>query len=233
MVPLLSRQDPLPPPTMARDDMNGLLAVGGGLEAERLLNAYHQGIFPWGTVEGHPLWYSPNPRMVLLPDEFRLSRSLRKLLRQNRLTVAFDTCFQEVMFACATTPRPGQDGSWINNEMISAYVRLHELGWAHSVEVFQEGELVGGLYGLAIGRMFYGESMFSRRDKASKFAFAYLIGFLRQHDFGMIDCQMYTEHLASLGGREIPRDEFIARMNTLTPGAVPCRWSSDSLHIDW
>ncbi len=233
MIPFLSVHDPLPPLSAARDDMNGLLAAGGGLQAERLLDAYRQGIFPWGTVDGHPLWYSPDPRMVLFPEEFRLSRSLRKILRHGPLTAKFDSCFPEVMAACASTPRPGQDGTWISEEMISAYVRLHELGWSHSVEVFQEGELIGGLYGLAIGRMFYGESMFSRRDNASKFAFAYLIRFLRQQGFGMIDCQMYTEHLASLGGREIPRQEFISRMNTLTPDGAPGCWSIDGLNLDW
>lgn len=233
MIPFLNIHDPLPPLSAARDDMNGLLAAGGGLAAERLLDAYRLGIFPWGTVDGHPLWYSPDPRMVLFPEEFRLSRSLRKILRNGPLTAKFDSCFPEVIAACAAVARRGQDGTWISQEMIAAYVRLHELGWAHSVEVFQEGELVGGLYGLAIGRMFYGESMFSRRDNASKFAFAYLIRFLRQQGFGMIDCQMYTEHLASLGGREIPRQAFISRMNALTSDGVPSRWSIDSVNLDW
>ncbi len=233
MIPFLTEIDPLPPLSMARDDMNGLLAIGGGLHPARLLDAYGRGIFPWGTQHGQPLWYSPDPRMVLFPEEFRISRSLRKILRQGALTATFDTCFPAVMAACATAPRPGQDGTWISPEMISAYVRLHELGWAHSVEVFQEGELVGGLYGLAIGRMFYGESMFARRNNASKFAFAYLIRFLLQQGFGMIDCQMYTEHLASLGGREISRREFVNRMNALTVNATPGRWSVDGLALDW
>jgi leucyl/phenylalanyl-tRNA--protein transferase len=234
MIPFLGPLDIFPPVTMAIPEMGGLLAVGGDLQPDRLLDAYRQGIFPWGTVEGHPLWYNPDPRMVLFPEEFRLSRSLRKILRSGRLTVTFDTNFRGVITACAATPRPGQDGTWITREMIDAYTRLHELGWAHSVETSVEGELIGGLYGLAIGRMFYGESMFSRRDNASKFAFAYLIRHLQEHGFGMIDCQMYTDHLASLGAREIPRDEFLQRLQQLTAsGSERIVWSTDQLKPDW
>lgn len=234
MIPFLGPLDIFPPVTMAIPEMGGLLAVGGDLQPDRLLDAYRQGIFPWGTVEGHPLWYNPDPRMVLFPEEFRLSRSLRKILRSGRLTVTFDTNFRGVITACAATPRPGQDGTWITQEMIDAYIRLHELGWAHSVETSVEGELIGGLYGLAIGRMFYGESMFSHRDNASKFAFAYLIRHLLEHGFGMIDCQMYTDHLASLGAREIPRDEFLQRLQQLTAsGSERIVWSTDQLKADW
>ncbi|MBS1144132.1 MAG: leucyl/phenylalanyl-tRNA--protein transferase [Proteobacteria bacterium] len=216
MVPFLGPLDRFPPVGMAQDEIGGLLAVGGGLQPDRLLDAYRRGIFPWGTVDGHPLWYSPDPRMVLFPEEFRLTRSLRKTLRAGKFTVRFDTNFAGVMDACASTPRAGQDGTWITPEMKEAYVRLHELGWAHSVETYAGDVLVGGLYGLAIGRMFYGESMFSHRTDASKVAFAHLVRYLVSNQLGMIDCQMYTDHLASLGGREIPRDAFLTRLTALT-----------------
>jgi leucyl/phenylalanyl-tRNA---protein transferase len=219
---------------MARADMGGLLAVGADLSPARILNAYRHGIFPWGTVERQPLWYSPDPRMVLFPDEFRLTRSLRKTLRARQYEVRFDSDFAAVIGACAATPRPGQDGTWISRDMMNAYIRLHELGWAHSVEVYTEGNLTGGLYGLGIGRMFYGESMFSRRSNASKIAFAHLVRYLLAHDFGMVDCQMRTEHLASLGGREIPRDEFLARLQRLIrPEQRRGRWTADGIDVNW
>ncbi|MBP5987973.1 MAG: leucyl/phenylalanyl-tRNA--protein transferase [Azonexus sp.] len=230
MIPYLGPLDLFPPVESARDDMGGLLAVGGDLLPDRILDAYRRGIFPWGTVDGQPLWYSPDPRMVLFPDEFRLTRSLRKTLRAGTFEVRFDSDFPGVMAACASTPRDGQDGTWITPEMLHAYTRLHELGWAHSVETYADGVLVGGLYGMAIGRMFYGESMFSRRSDASKVAFAHLIEFLVTHQFGMIDCQMYTDHLASLGGREIPRAEFLVRLSALTASGSPrTLWSTDPL----
>ena len=230
MIPYLGPLDLFPPVESARDDMGGLLAVGGDLLPDRILDAYRRGIFPWGTVDGQPLWYSPDPRMVLFPDEFLLTRSLRKTLRAGTFEVRFDSDFPGVMAACASTPRDGQDGTWITPEMLHAYTRLHELGWAHSVETYADGVLVGGLYGMAIGRMFYGESMFSRRSDASKVAFAHLIEFLVTHQFGMIDCQMYTDHLASLGGREIPRAEFLVRLSALTASGSPrTLWSTDPL----
>ncbi len=219
---------------MARADMGGLLAVGADLSPARILNAYRHGIFPWGTVERQPLWYSPDPRMVLFPDEFRLTRSLRKTLRARQYEVRFDSDFAAVIGACAAMPRPGQDGTWISRDMMDAYLRLHELGWAHSVEVYVEGNLTGGLYGLGIGRMFYGESMFSRRSNASKIAFAHLVRYLLAHDFGMVDCQMRTEHLASLGGREIPREDFVARLQQLIrPEQRRGRWTADGLDVNW
>jgi leucyl/phenylalanyl-tRNA--protein transferase len=219
---------------MARADMGGLLAVGADLSPARILVAYRHGIFPWGTVERQPLWYSPDPRMVLFPAEFRLTASLRKTLRARRYEVRLDSDFAAVIGACATAPRPGQDGTWISPDMIDAYIRLHELGWAHSVEVYAEGNLTGGLYGLGIGRMFYGESMFSRRSNASKIAFAHLVRYLLAHDFGMVDCQMRTEHLASLGGREIPRDDFLARLQALIrPEQRRGRWAADGLDVHW
>ena len=172
--------------------------------------------------------------MVLFPDEFRLTRSLRKTLRSGRFEVRFDSNFAGVIGACAATPRPGQDGTWISPEMMNAYCRLHELGWAHSVETYDEGDLIGGLYGLAIGRMFYGESMFSRRSDASKVAFAHLIRHLVAHQFGMIDCQMRTEHLASLGGREIPRAAFLDRLQALTgSGSERTNWATAPAVFDW
>ena len=219
---------------MARADMGGLLAVGADLSPARILNAYRHGIFPWGTVERQPLWYSPDPRMVLFPGEFRLTRSLRKTLRARQYEVRFDSDFAAVIDACAATPRPGQDGTWISRDMMDAYLRLHELGWAHSVEVYVEGNLTGGLYGLGIGRMFYGESMFSRRSNASKIAFAHLVRYLLAHDFAMVDCQMRTEHLASLGGREIPREDFLARLQQLIrPEQRRGRWTADGLDVNW
>ena len=234
MIPFLGPLDPFPPVATARAEIGGLLAIGGDLSAARLLDAYRQGVFPWGTVERQPVWYSPDPRMVLFPEEFRLTASLRKTLRGRRHEVRFDSDFPAVIRGCAVTPRPGQDGTWITPDMMGAYIRLHELGWAHSVEVYQEGNLTGGLYGLGIGRMFYGESMFSRQSNASKIAFAHLVRYLLAHDYGMIDCQMRTEHLASLGGREIPRSDFLARLQRLTSTERPrLLWTADDLDLNW
>ena len=234
MIPFLGPLDPFPSVEKAREDMGGLLAVGADLRATRLLAAYQQGIFPWGTVEGQPLWYSPNPRMVMFPAEFKLSRSLGKTLRAGAYEVRFDHDFPAVIAACGATPRPGQDGTWISHEMNAAYTHLHELGWAHSVETYVEGDLVGGLYGLAIGSMFYGESMFSYRSNASKIAFAHLIRFLGEQKFGMIDCQMRTEHLASLGGREIPRHDFLTRLQQLTAtGEARTNWHAANQRFVW
>ena len=193
---------------------NGLLAAGGSLTPERLLDAYRHGIFPWFNSGDPILWWSPDPRMVLVPEEFKISRSLRKTLRKMIYEIRTDTAFEQVMRACAT-PRNGQAGTWINEDMIAAYTKLHRMGVAHSVETWLEGELVGGLYGIGIGRLFYGESMFSRRPDASKVALAHLTAQLRRWNFGMIDCQMNTPHLASLGGREIPRAEFVQRLQEL------------------
>ena len=234
MIPFLKPDDPFPPLARIRDDLGGLLAVGGGLAPERILTAYRLGIFPWGTYEGHPLWYSPAPRMVMFPEAFRLTRSLRKTLRSGRFSVRFDHDFTATIAACASTPRPGQDGTWISPEMNAAYCQLHELGWAHSVETYLDGQLVGGLYGLAIGRMFYGESMFSHCTDASKVAFAHLIAGLRQLDFGLIDCQMHTEHLASLGGCEISREDFFQQVGQLTQAGPDQRpWHALQLTSPW
>ncbi len=226
MIPLLEHRIYFPPVTQALRSPNGLLAAGGDLSATRLLEAYRHGIFPWFS-EGEPiLWWSPDPRMVLFPGEFKLSHSLRKTLRKGSHEVRMDTSFEQVMRACAA-PREGAKGTWIHEEMIDAYCELHRLGYAHSIETWMNGQLAGGLYGIALGRMFYGESMFSRRTDASKIALAHLAAQLKRWDFGMIDCQMNTPHLASLGAREIPRKEFIARLQELINYAPVTAWRFD------
>ncbi len=186
---------------------NGLLAAGGDLSTERLLAAYRKGIFPW-YGEGEPiLWWSPDPRMVLFPDELKISRSLSKTLRNKAYEIRFDTSFDAVMEGCAES-RSGQTGTWITAEMREAYQRLHALGHAHSVETWIEGGLAGGLYGVAIGGVFFGESMFSRARDASKIALVALVGRCKAQGIRLIDCQMHTRHLASLGARDIPRLRF-------------------------
>ncbi|TWR92362.1 leucyl/phenylalanyl-tRNA--protein transferase [Pseudomonas saxonica] len=196
-----------PPLTKAMSEPNGLLAAGGDLSADRLVQAYRHGCFPWFS-EGQPiLWWSPDPRTVLFPEELHVSRSLGKLLRQQRYQVSFDRDFEAVIQACAA-PRRDADGTWITDDMQNAYIELHARGHAHSVEVWDHGELVGGLYGLAMGQLFFGESMFSRADNASKFGFVTLVKHLQAWGFVLIDCQMATRHLESLGARSIPRQQF-------------------------
>ena len=210
-----------PPSNRALDEPNGLIAAGGDLSAGQLLAAYRRGIFPW-YGEGQPiLWWTPTPRLVLFPEKLHISRSMVKLLRQQTFTVTTDRCFQAVMRNCAN-PRPGQNGTWISDEMINAYCRLHEAGYAHSVEVWHDEALVGGLYGIAIGPVFFGESMFSRTSNASKVAFIHLVTGLRHAGFHMIDCQVYTQHLASLGATEISREAFEQRLPAA--GAQPLPW---------
>jgi leucyl/phenylalanyl-tRNA--protein transferase len=219
---------PLPHASRALSEPNGLLAAGRDLSAARLLEAYRGGAFPWYT-DGQPvLWWSPDPRMVLFIDEFRLTRSLAKTLRrarrEGRWRIDLDLDFAAVMRACAE-PRPGQEGTWITPAVTQAYVALHRAGFAHSVEIREDGELVGGLYGVSIGRMFYGESMFARRTDASKCALAALVALLREHGFSVIDCQQATSHLGTLGGREIPRGSFLDRIAALTAQPPP-DWST-------
>jgi leucyl/phenylalanyl-tRNA---protein transferase len=257
VITLLQGNTPFPPVERALRHPDGLLAAGGKLTPDRLLDAYRHGIFPWFNEDDPILWWSPDPRMVLFPAEFNISRSLRKTLHRHDYEIRTDSAFDKVMHACAA-PRHGQSGTWIHQEMIAAYCELHRMGYAHSVEVWMpkasfqpeiEGEtrrqrasdagsasrgttrskrggqrgiadefdleLAGGLYGVSIGRMFYGESMFSRRRDASKIAIAHLAANLECWNFGMIDCQMNTPHLASLGAREIPRAEFIRRLREL------------------
>ncbi|MDU9395452.1 leucyl/phenylalanyl-tRNA--protein transferase [Pseudomonas sp. zfem003] len=196
-----------PPLERALREPNGLLAAGGDLSAERLLAAYRHGCFPWFQEGQPPLWWSPDPRTVLSPHEVHVSRSLAKILRQGRFDVSFDTDFAAVIQGCAG-PRSYADGTWITDAMQQAYIELHQRGFAHSVEVRLNGELVGGLYGLAIGKLFFGESMFSRADNASKVGFATLATHLVKWGFVLIDCQMPTSHLQSLGAYAIPRSEY-------------------------
>lgn len=211
MIPWLSEQIVFPDVRCALKEPegpNGLLAAGGDLSPQRLLAAYGQGIFPWYSPGEPILWWSPDPRMVLPPAELKISRSLAKVLRNGTHEVRLDTAFMEVMKACAA-PRATQHGTWISAEMQAAYLQLHQLGYAHSVEVWMADELVGGLYGVALGRIYFGESMFSRRSNASKIALTHLCHHLQYEGFQLIDCQMHTPHLASLGARLIPRAEFI------------------------
>ncbi len=215
MIPWLDTDTPFPPLDHALKEPSGLLAAGGDLTPRRLLDAYRHGIFPWYNPGQPPLWWSPDPRMVLFPDELKVSRSLAKRLKKQDYEIRSDTAFRKVMLACASTPRPEQDGSWIVPEILEGYCGLHALGYAHSIETWMDGKLVGGLYGVAIGRMFYGESMFHHATDASKLAFVHLVRHLKQQGYGMIDCQMYTPHLASLGAREISRDEFARRLTEL------------------
>jgi leucyl/phenylalanyl-tRNA--protein transferase len=213
-------------------DAPGLLAAGGDLTPQRLREAYGKGVFPWYS-EGQPiLWWSPDPRMVLLPDEFRLKRSLRKTLakfiRTGGCEVRIDSAFRRVIGACAATPREGQDGTWILPEMVEAYCHWHTLGQVHSIETWIDGELAGGLYGVGLGRMFFGESMFSHRTDASKIALAALVCFCRERGIGLIDCQQRTGHLASLGGRELPRAEFERRLSLALGESAIGEWSYDA-----
>lgn len=192
-----------PDPALAEAD--GLLAVGGDLSVERLLLAYQHGIFPWYSDETPILWYSPHDRFVLFPGELKVARSLRQVLRSNKFTVTVNRDFAGVIDACSLVPRPGQDGTWITDEMKAAYIELHQNGYAHSIEVWQNQELAGGLYGVQVGKVFCGESMFSKVSNASKSALVHLCGM----GFSLIDCQVYTSHLASMGARMIRREEYM------------------------
>jgi leucyl/phenylalanyl-tRNA---protein transferase len=230
MIPWLPDEPVFPPVSTALTEPNGLLAAGGDLSPGRLVAAYRQGIFPWYAAGDPILWWSPDPRMVLFPAELKTSRSLAKVLRNQSYEVRLDTDFAAVIAACGSTPRDGQPGTWITAQMQIAYGRLHELGYAHSVEVWMAGKLAGGLYGMAVGRAFYGESMFSLRRDASKIALAHLCEHLRRNEFGIIDCQMETAHLASLGARPIPRHDFLALLDRLTAlDCPPGRWPAGAV----
>lgn len=230
MIPWLQEGDPFPPLESALRDPDGLLAATEDLTPERLLNAYRRGIFPWYSTGQPVLWWSPDPRMVLPTAEFRLKRSLRKVVQAGRFEVRFDTAFDTVMRGCAA-PRPDQQGTWITEAVRAAYGELFRRGYAHSVESWRDGELAGGLYGVAIGRMFFGESMFARETDASKVALAHLVRRLQSWDFPLIDCQQQTSHLASLGARPIPRREFAKALARLVhsppPVPLPNRWTAD------
>ncbi len=204
----LTKELVFPDPSLAEPD--GLLAVGGDLHPERLLIAYALGIFPWFTRETPPLWWSPAPRLVLFPDEFKVSKSLKKTVRQGKFEIRFDTRFRDTITRCADVVREDDEEGpgWITHEMVDAYTKLHELGFAHSVEAYVDDKLVGGLYGIAIGSVFFGESMFHEVKDASKVAFYHLVEFLRQQHFTLIDCQVRTDHLLSLGAEEISKEAF-------------------------
>jgi leucyl/phenylalanyl-tRNA---protein transferase len=233
MVPWLASDDPFPPVERALGAASGapgLLAASAELLPERLVEAYRRGIFPWYS-DGQPvLWWSPDPRMVLHPAEFKLSDSLRKTLkrvvREPAWEVRVDDDFPAVMRACAQTPREGQRGTWITADIVDAYTALHRAGKAHSIETWHEGERVGGLYGVSFGRMFFGESMFAHKTDASKIALSALVAHLRRHKIEMIDCQQNTAHLASLGGREIARRAFVAHVKRAV-GETPIPWRFD------
>ncbi|MCB9791416.1 MAG: leucyl/phenylalanyl-tRNA--protein transferase [Alphaproteobacteria bacterium] len=222
-----------PDPQLARID--GLLAVGGDLHPHRLLLGYAQGIFPWYS-EGQPiLWHSPNPRFVLFPEELHVGRSLRKVIRRAPYRLSMDTAFEQVIDGCASAPRPGQRGTWITKDMHAAYLELHRLGFAHSVEVWSGAQLVGGLYGVAMGDVYFGESMFSRASDASKIGFVHLAVQLTRWGFRLLDSQVYTDHLDRFGAREIPRSQYLGLLRRYAGKGVPRRgkWRFDEdLDVD-
>lgn len=228
---LRDADDPLPDTRFALpsgSDAPGLLAAGGELTPVRLTEAYSKGVFPWYSAGQPVLWWSPDPRMVLWVNEFKLNRSLRKTIarfaRSPDCEIRIDSAVGEVIRACAASPREGQDGTWIVPDMVAAYQRWHAVGAVHSVETWTDGELAGGLYGVGIGRMFFGESMFSRRTDASKIALAALVCFCREHGIDLIDCQQRTGHLASMGGRELPRGVFEAAVAERVQGRPVTPW---------
>jgi leucyl/phenylalanyl-tRNA--protein transferase len=208
----LNKELAFPDPSLAEEE--GILAIGGDLSTERLVLAYMNGIFPWPTKDAPLLWWSPDPRMILLPDGFRVSHSLRQLIRSGKFSYTVDTDFEKVIHQCASIPRHGQDYTWITDDMIEAFIRMHHEGLAHSVETRYKGKLVGGLYGVSIGRAFFGESMFFIERDASKFAFYQLVKLLKHWDFELIDAQQDTQHLRSLGAISIPRNEFLERLSS-------------------
>lgn len=219
----LPREPVFPDPENAEPD--GLLAVGGDLSPRRLLAAYQRGIFPWFSEKGPILWWSPDPRLVLRPEWLHLPRSLARTLRRGRYAVRADTAFAEVIAGCAAARRPGQRGTWITREMIAAYERLHRMGFAHSFEAWEGGDLAGGLYGVSLGGAFFGESMFSERPDASKAAFAASVPWLAERGVALVDCQVRTEHLVRFGAREIPRAAFLADLRrALQRPTLQGRW---------
>jgi leucyl/phenylalanyl-tRNA--protein transferase len=228
MIRWLRSDEPFPPVQSALTDPNGLLAAGGDLDPDRLITAYRHGIFPWFSEDQPILWWSPDPRMALAPADIRVTRSLAKALRSSHFEVRADSAFRAVMQGCAE-PRPDQEGTWINQEMIAAYSALHERGIAHSIETWMNGKLVGGLYGVALGRMFFGESMFSRVTDASKISLAHLARQLDRWGFGLIDCQVHTAHLASMGARVMSRSAFMRKLGELVNYPdIPGAWMLDN-----
>ena len=203
----LEGDDPFPPAGAA--DRYGILCLGGDLSVERLLDAYSRGIFPWYDDDQPIIWHSPDPRFVVFPDKVRMSKSMRQVLNRKEFTITADTAFEQVIRACSETPRRKQDGTWITPDMIDAYIRLHDEGYAHSIEAWKDGSLAGGLYGVSLGRIFCGESMFTRVSNASKAAFISLAEALRQREFMVIDSQVHTDHVESLGGESISRNRYL------------------------
>jgi leucyl/phenylalanyl-tRNA--protein transferase len=225
MIPFLGPADPFPPIEQALDNPDGLLAAGGSLTTRRLVEAYRLGIFPWFN-EGDPiLWWSPDPRTILRPSKVHVSHSLRKRLRKDAFLVTFDRAFGRVLDGCAA-PRAGDTGTWLSPPMRRAYTQLHSAGYAHSVEVWMDGELAGGMYGVAIGRVFFGESMFTRRTDASKIGMVRLAAQLDRWQFPLIDCQLETGHLVSLGAEAMPRRRFAAEIARLVREPAP-KWAID------
>lgn len=222
-----------PPIEHALDDPNGLLAAGGDLKPETLLRAYRNGIFPWFDKEQPILWWSPSPRAVLFPEELHVSRSLHKTLRKQRFRITLDTAFTEVITACSE-PRPYADGTWITDTMIEAYIQMHELGLAHSAEAWEGGRLVGGVYGIALGQIFFGESMFSRTTDASKVAFVHLVNQLRDWHYQLVDCQVENAHLASLGSTTIDRSQFKSMLQKWIPENITLKpQSPKKWQLEW
>jgi leucyl/phenylalanyl-tRNA--protein transferase len=221
---LLSQKIEFPSPHFAEED--GLLAVGGCLSEERLLLAYRMGIFPWFS-EGDPvLWWSPDPRLVLYPQELRVSKSLQKVIRKKQFHLTMDTAFTRVINACASSRTQNAEGTWITKDMIESYIKLHESGFAHSVEAWYKGELAGGLYGVSLGRCFFGESMFTRLSNASKIAFVALVHFLEKLSFDLVDCQITTRHMVSFGAKEVPRAKFLKQVgDSLQSSTKKGKWS--------
>ncbi len=222
---ILTSKIEFPDSTNATED--GLLAAGGDLSPERLIEAYSKGVFPWYS-DGQPiLWFSPDPRMVLYPNNFKCSNSLKRDIQSNRFEVRIDTAFEEVIRSCASVPRPGQDGTWITSDMIDAYIEMHHLGYAHSFEAFRRGRLVGGLYGLSFGASFFGESMFHTEPNASKIAFSQLVTFAKEHGFDFIDAQTPSSHLQSLGAKSVSRVRFLEELqSTLKFETLKGNWSN-------
>ena len=222
----LPEQNIFPSPCLAED--NGLLAVGGDLSESRLLNAYKEGIFPWYSHGDPILWWSPNPRLIIKPENFILSRSLRQTLKKNTFRITMDTVFREVIENCSEVHKKKAGDTWITREMINAYIDLHDSGYAHSIEAWKGNELAGGLYGVSLGSAFFGESMFTKTSNASKAAFAALVFQVSSWKFSFIDCQVTTKHLLSLGASEIPRDEFLNMLaDSLEAPAKKHKWSFD------
>jgi len=215
-----------PDPNLAESD--GLIAFGGDLSPKRILSAYSQGIFPWYSPGEPILWWSPDPRFVLFPHKLHISKSLSKLIQKETYQVTMDQAFSSVIRECASVREENNTGTWITSNMIQAYIRLYEMGFAHSVEVWMDGTLAGGLYGISLGRMFSGESMFFRKSNASKIALVALVNFVHSYQFDFIDCQVYTTHLKSLGAENIPRNEFLQLLHTtLKNQHLQGRWVYD------